>query len=189
MYLASSHYPNQRWLSSWLYVSRGASFTNMDWMIPAWISNHRPSSLNFLYLCTENYNSCITRKPVHYTSGPALAGQCRPGIGPRRFASDRSGIGSGALRHARMGIKNKSNDDKTSLVALLTYLLHGGGICASGQFALANISTGSTSAEDRELSWCRPCRRWWHRRLSKWQPPMPRVAAGWHRGDSLSFSA
>ena len=40
----------------------------------------------FLYLCTENYNSCITRKPVHYTCGPAVAGQCRPGIGPRRFA-------------------------------------------------------------------------------------------------------
>ena len=43
-------------------------------------------------------------------------------------------------------------------------------------------------AEDRELPWCRLCRPWWHRRLSKWQPPMPRVAAGWYRGDSLSSS-
>ena len=60
----------------------------------------------FLYLYTDNYNSCITRKPVHYTCGSAVAGRCRPGIGPRRFASDRSGIGSGALRHARMGINN-----------------------------------------------------------------------------------
>ena len=124
-----------------------------------------------------------------YTCGPAVAGLCRSGIGPRRSASDRSGIGSGALRHARMGIKNKSNDNKTTLVALLTYLLLGGSICACGKFALANISTRSTSAEGRELSWCRLCRRWWHRRLSKWQPPMPRVAAGWHRGDSLSSSA
>ena len=80
-------------------------------------------------------NSCITRKPVHYTCGPAVAGQCRSGIGPRRSASDRSGIGSGALRHARMGIKNKSNDNKTTPVALLTSLLVGG-ICASGNFAL-----------------------------------------------------
>ena len=72
----------------------------------------------YIYLYTDNYNSYITRKPVHYTCGPAVAGRCRPGIGPRRFASDRSGIGSGALRHARMGIKNKSNDDKTTLVAL-----------------------------------------------------------------------
>ena len=143
----------------------------------------------FIYLYTDNYNSCITRKPVHYTCGPAVAGRCRPGIGPRRFASDRSGIGSGALRHARTGIKNKSNDDKTTLVALLTSLLLGGGICASGKFALANISTRSTSAEGRELSWCRLCLRWWHRRLSKWQPPMPRMAAGWHRGGSLSSSA
>ena len=124
-----------------------------------------------------------------YTCGPAVAGLCRSGIGPRRSASDRSGIGSGALRHARMGIKNKSNDNKTTLVALLTYLLFGGSICACGKFALANISTRSTSAEGRELSWCRLGRRWWHRRLSKWQPPMPRVAAGWHRGDSLSSSA
>ena len=52
----------------------------------------------------------ITCKPVHYTCGPAVSGQCRSGIGPRRSASDRSGIGSGAMRHARMGIKNKSND-------------------------------------------------------------------------------
>ena len=104
---------------------------------------------------TENYNSCITRKPVHYTCGPAVAGRCWPGIGPRRFASDRSGIGSGALRHARMGIKNKSNDDKTTQVALLTSLLLGGGICASGKFALANVSTRSRSAEGRELSWFR----------------------------------
>ena len=92
----------------------------------------------FLYLYTENYNSCITRKPVHYTCGPAVAGRCRPGIGAKRFASDRSGIGSGALRHARMGIKNKSNDDKTTLVALLTSLILGGGICVSGKCALAN---------------------------------------------------
>ena len=119
-----------------------------------------------IYLYTDNYNSCITRKPVQYTCGPAVPGRCRPGIGPRRFASDRSGIGSGALRHARMGIKNESNDDKTTLVALLTSLLLGGGICASGKFALANISTRSTSAEGRELSWCRLCRRWWHHRLS-----------------------
>ena len=134
-------------------------------------------------------NSCITRKPVHYTCGPAVAGQRRSGIGLRRSESGRSGIGSGALRHARMGIKIKSNDNKTTLVALLTSLLFGGGICASGKFALANISTLSTSAEGQELSWCLLCRRWWHRRLSKWQPPMPRLAAGWHRRDSLSSRA
>ena len=124
---------------------------------------------------------------MYYTQtsafGPAVAGQYRSGIGPRR-----SGIGSGALRHARIGIKNKSNDDKTTLVAFLTFLLLGGGISASGKFALANISTRNTSADGRELSWCRLWRRWWHRRLSKWQSPMPRVAAGWHRGDSLSSS-
>ena len=140
----------------------------------------------FLYVCTENYNSSITCKPVRYTCGPAVADQCRSGNGSRRSASDRSGIGSGPLRHARMGIKNKSNYNKTTLVALLTSLLLGCGICASGKFALANISTRSTSAEGRGLSWCRLCRRWWHRRLSKWHSPTPRVAAGWHRGDSLS---
>ena len=143
----------------------------------------------FLYLYTDNYNSCITHKPVHYTCGPAVAGHCWSGISPRRSASDRSGISSDALRHTRMGIKNKSNDNKTTLVALLTSLLLGGGICASGKFAWANISTRSTSTEGRELSWCRLCHRWWHWRLSKWQPLMLRVMVGWHRGDSLSSNA
>ena len=49
-----------------------------------------------------------------------------------------------------VGIKNKSNDNKTTLVAFLTFLLLGGGICASDKFALANISTRSTSAEGRD---------------------------------------
>ena len=125
---------------------------------------------------------------MDYTYGPAVVGQCRSGIGPRRSASDRTGIGSGGLRHARMGIKNKSNYNKTTLVALLTYLLLGDGICASSKLALANISTRSTSAEGRGLSWYRLCRRWWHSRLSKWQPPTPRLATGCHRGDYLFSS-
>ena len=149
----------RQWLFAWSVLSH---YLNQYWKTVNWNLKN---------------NSCITRKPVHYTCGPAVAGQCRSGIGPRRSASDRSGIGSGALRHARMGIKKKSNDNKTTLVALLTSLLLGVGICASGKFALANISTRSRSAEGRKLSWCRLCRRWWHRRLSKWQPPMPRVAS------------
>ena len=103
----------------------------------------------------------------------------------RRSAYVRSGIGFGPLQHARMGIKNKSDDNKTALVALLTSILLGDGICASSKLALVSISTRSTSAEGREFSWSRLCRRWWHHRLSKWQPPMPRVAAGWHHGGSL----
>ena len=95
----------------------------------------------FLYFYTENHNSCITRKPVHFTCGPAVAGQCQSNIGPRRSASDRSRIGSGALRHARMGIKNKSNDNKTTLVAILMLVL-GGGICTSGKLTWSNIFWG-----------------------------------------------
>ena len=60
----------------------------------------------------------------------------------------------------------KSNDDKTTLVAFQASLLLGGGICDSGKLALADISTRSTSTEGRELPWCRLRRRWWHRRLS-----------------------
>ena len=116
---------------------------------------------------------------MYYTQpsafGPAVAGQYRSGIGPRR-----SGIGSGGLRHARIGIKNKSNDNKTTLVAFLTFLFLGGGICASGKFALANISTQNTSADGRELSWWRLCRRWWHRRLSKW-------CRGWRQGGTVAI--
>ena len=51
----------------------------------------------------------------------------------------------------------------------------GSGICAKDKFALANISTRSTSTESRWLSWCRLCSHWWHCRLSKWQPPKPKV--------------
>ena len=49
--------------------------------------------------------------PIH-AGLPYRASVGPTGIGPRRSASDWSGIGSGALRLAHMGIKNKSNDNK-----------------------------------------------------------------------------
>ena len=59
----------------------------------------------------------------------------------------------------------KSNDDKTTLVAFPASLLLGGGICDS-KLTLTDISTWSTSIEGRELPWCHLRRRWWHCRLS-----------------------
>ena len=49
----------------------------------------------------------------------------------------------------------KSNDDKTTLVAFQASLLLGGGFCDSGKLPLADISTRSTSTEGRGLLGCR----------------------------------
>ena len=75
----------------------------------------------------------------------------------------------------------KSNNDKTTLVAFLPSLLLGGNTFGSIKLALADIFTRSMSTECQELSWLRLSRRWWHCRLST-------VATEWHRGGSLFFN-
>ena len=100
-----------------------------------------------------------------FTCGLALAGQRLVG-----YRSEAISIGPVQDRFWHVGARpyghEKSNDDKTTLVAFQASLLLGGGICDSGKLALADISTQSTSTEGRELPWCRLRRHWWHRRLS-----------------------
>ena len=53
------------------------------------------------------------------------------------------------------------------------------------EYALVDFITAHGYAEpqeNQELSWCRFCRHWWHRRLSSRQPPVPPVktkSASW----------
>ena len=85
----------------------------------------------------------ITRIPVLYSCGPGLAGQSLV-----RFRSEAVSIGPVQDRFWHVGARpyqhEKSNDDKTILVAFQASLLLGGGICDSGKLALAAISTRST---------------------------------------------
>ena len=85
----------------------------------------------------------ITRIPVLYSCGPALAGQRLV-----RYRSEAVSIGPVQDRSRHVGARpyqqEKSNDDKTTLVAFQASLLLGGGICDSGKLPLAAISTRST---------------------------------------------
>ena len=136
--------------------------------------------------CHSWQQSCITRIPVFYSCRPALAG-----LRLVRYRSEAGSIGPVQDRFWHVGARpyghEKSNDDKTTLVAFQAYLLLGGGICDSGKLALADISTPSTSTEGESchgaglgvaggIAGC------------QLQPLVPSVSAGWHPGGSLFFS-
>ena len=114
-----------------------------------------------LYLYTENYNRVLHA----YRCRPVLAGQRLV-----RYRSEAVSIVPVQDRFWHVGARpyghEKSNDDKTTLVAFQASLRLVGGNCDSGKLALADISTGSTSTEGRELPWCRLRRRWLRHKLS-----------------------
>ena len=118
-----------------------------------------------LYLYTDNCNRVFHAYQCTILAGLLLANQRLV-----RYRSEAVSIGPVRDRFCRVWARpyghEKSNADKTTLVAFLVSLLLGGTICASGKFALADISTRRTSTEGRGLSRCRLRRRWWHRRLS-----------------------
>ena len=47
-----------------------------------------------------------------------------------------------------------------------------------------NCKTVVSDKNKRELSWCQLCRDWWHRRLSRGQPPALLDTTKWHHDNS-----
>ena len=83
-----------------------------------WVHNTFP--LMILYLYTKKFHCVIHTYQCTIPAG--RAGRSRSDVGPRQSTSDRSRIGSNALRQVCMVMK-KSNGNKTTLVAHLWPLL------------------------------------------------------------------
>ena len=98
----------------------------------------------FIYIYTENYNRVLHTYQCSSHAGQRLVGYRSEGISIGPVQDRFWHVGARPYGH------EKSNDDKTTLVAFQASLRLGCGICDSDKLALADISTRSTSTEGRE---------------------------------------
>ena len=119
---------------NFVFQIKSRHFSNMSCICIGGLAHRTLSCFHDFILIYRKLSSCITRIPVLYPCGAALAGQRLV-----RYRSEAVGIGPVQDRFWHVGARpyghEKSNDDKTTLVAFQASPLLGGGICESGKLA------------------------------------------------------